>query len=285
LRPSAPVDPALVRRLVRTALAEDLGRRGDVTSRALIPATATGRATIIARDSGVAAGLGIVGVVFHALSPRVRFRPLVRDGARVPASTRIARLDGPLRAIMAGERVALNLLQRLSGIATLTRQFVDRARPHQVVILDTRKTTPGLRELEKYAVRCGGGRNHRMGLFDAVLIKDNHISAVGSPARAVALARRRAKGLSVEVECESLAQVRNALGARPDIILLDNLAPGDTRRAIALIRRHRKIAIELSGGVTLATVGRLARLRPDFISVGALTHSAPALDIALELAA
>jgi len=271
--------------LVLAPLTEDLGTRGDVTSRALIPAGARGLAFLIAKQSGVIAGLGPAALVFRSLSPQFRFRALVRDGVRVPAFTKLARLEGSLRAMLAGERTALNLLQRLSGIASLTRQFVDLARPHGVVILDTRKTTPGLRAAEKYAVRCGGGQNHRMGLYDAVLIKDNHIHAVGSPARAVALARRHARGLPIEVECQSLAQVRNVIPSRPDIIMLDNLTTGDTRRAIALIRRHPKIAIELSGGVTLATVRRLARLKPDFISVGALTHSAPALDIALELAA
>lgn len=266
-------------------MAEDLGTRGDVTSQALIPAAARGRAFLIAKQSGVVAGIGPAAMVFRSLSPRLRFRALVRDGARVPAFTKLARIEGPLRAILAGERTALNLLQRLSGIATLTRQFVALARPHGVTILDTRKTTPGLRAAEKYAVRCGGGRNHRMGLYDAVLIKDNHIKAVGSPARAVLMARRHARGLPIEVECQSLGEVRNAIPARPDVIMLDNLAPGETRRAIALIRRHKTIGIELSGGVTLASIGRLARFRPDFISVGALTHSAPSLDISLELAA
>ena len=282
---SAPPDPGALRRLIRAALAEDLGARGDVTSRALIPAAARGHAVLVVKQAGIVCGLEIAGKVFGALSPRIRFRRLVRDGARVPEHTRLARLDGPLRAILAGERTALNLLQRLSGIATLTRQFVELARPYRVTILDTRKTTPLFRDLEKYAVRCGGGRNHRMGLYDAVLIKDNHIAAVGSPAHAVAIARRRAGGLTVEVECQTPAQVRSALAARPDVIMLDNLPESETRRAIALIRRRRNIAIELSGGVTLATVGRLARLRPDFISVGALTHSAPAMDISLEIAA
>jgi nicotinate-nucleotide pyrophosphorylase (carboxylating) len=269
--------------LVRAALAEDLGRRGDVTSRALIPAGVRGHATLVARQPGVVAGLAAAARVFRAVSPRLHVRPLVKDGARVRPGARLAIVAGPLRAILTGERTALNFIQRLSGIATLTRRFVDRARPYGVRILDTRKTTPGWRALEKAAVRAGGGANHRFGLFDMVLIKDNHLALVGSPARAVALARKRARGLTIEVECDTLAQVESAVVARPDMIMLDNFRPADARRAIGLIRRHRGIRIELSGGITLATVGRLARLKPDFISVGALTHSAPALDIALDI--
>ena len=287
LVPSHPPDRAAIARLVRgvrAALAEDLGTRGDVTSRALIPAAARGRATLVAKEPGVIAGLPVAAAVFQACSPALVFRPLVRDGAGVPALTRVARIAGPLRALLAGERTALNFLQRLSGIATLTRTFVRQVRPFRVTILDTRKTTPMFRELEKYAVRCGGGRNHRMGLHDALLIKDNHLAAVGSVSRAIALASRHARGLSVEVECESLAQVRAAIAARADIIMLDNFVPAVARQAIRLIRRGSRAKIELSGGVTLATVRRLAALRPDFISVCALTHSAPALDLSLEIA-
>ena len=235
------------------------------------------------------AGLGIAAAVFRAADRRLRVRPLVRDGARVPAFTKVLRIEGPLRGILAGERTALNFLQRLSGIATLTRRFVAKAqpcrvtgRPPRVIVLDTRKTTPLLRALEKAAVRAGGGRNHRMGLWDAILIKDNHIAATGGVARAVRLARKRSR-LPIEVECQSLDQVREAIAARPDTIMLDNLSIPAMRHAIRLIRNRRGIAIELSGGVTLASVGRLAALRPDFISIGALTHSAPALDLSLDL--
>ncbi len=287
LVPSRPPDRAAIARLVRevrAALAEDLGTRGDVTSRALIPVAARGHATLIAKEPGIIAGLPVAAAVFRASSPAIAFRPLVRDGASVPALTKVARLEGPLRALLAGERTALNFLQRLSGIATLTREFVRLVRPFRVTILDTRKTTPMFRELEKYAVRCGGGRNHRMGLHDAILIKDNHLAAVGSVGRAITLARRHARGLPVEVECESLTQVRAAVAARPDIIMLDNFSPAIARQAIRLIRRRSRAKIELSGGVTLATVRRLAALRPDLISVGALTHSAPALDLSLEIA-
>jgi len=268
-------------RIARAALAEDLGK-GDATSRALVTAGTRGRAHIVAQEPGVIAGLAVAAAVFRAADRRVRFRPLVRAGARVTAFTKVALVEGPLRGILAGERVALNFLQRLSGIATLTRAFAALGRPHRVAILDTRKTTPLLRALEKAAVRAGGGRNHRMGLWDAVLIKDNHVAAVGSVGKAVRLARKRSR-LPVEVECQSLDQVREAIGARPDTIMLDNLPVPAMRRAIRMIRKHKGIAIELSGGVTLANVGRLAALKPDFISIGALTHSAPALDLSLDL--
>jgi nicotinate-nucleotide pyrophosphorylase (carboxylating) len=273
---------AEVRRLVRDALREDLGARGDVTSRALIPAGARGVGWIVANQPAVVAGLAVAGLAFQLVSRRTRVRLLVRDGRLVPAGTKVARVEGPLRALLAAERTALNLLQRLSGIATLTRRYALLARPYGVAILDTRKTTPLLRRLEKRAVRLGGGRNHRMGLHDAVLIKDNHLAVVGSARAAVLRARRRTR-LPVEVECQSLRQVRDALAARPDAILLDNLPLPALRRAIRLIRRHPRVRIEISGGVTLDIVRRLAALRPDWISVGALTHSAPAADFALAI--
>jgi nicotinate-nucleotide pyrophosphorylase (carboxylating) len=269
-------------RLVRAALAEDIGG-GDVTSRSLIPPALRARGTIVAKESAVVAGLPVVVAVFGALSRQVRVRRLVPEGSRVPERTKVALLTGPARALLAGERVALNFLARLSGIATLTRAFASAARPYGVRILDTRKTTPLLRELEKYAVRAGGGTNHRMGLFDAVLIKDNHVAAVGGLGRAVAQARKRAGRQPIEVEAQSPDQVREAVAARPDIIMLDNLDPADLKRAIRLIRHRKGIRIELSGGVNLDSVVRLARLRPDYISVGALTHSAPAVDFSLEI--
>lgn len=278
-------DPAPSGALIRAALREDCGARGDVTSRALIPSRTRTRGVIVAKQPGVVAGLAAAAAVFRAVDRRVRFTVVRRDGARVRPGAVLARLAGPTRALLAGERTALNFLGRLSGIATLTRRFADLARPWGVAILDTRKTTPGLRALEKAAVRAGGGRNHRFGLFDAVLIKDNHVAAVGSAARAVALARRGSR-LPVEVECQSLAQVRDAVAARPDVIMLDNLGPAALRRAITLIRSRRGgPRIELSGRMTPARVARLARLKPDFISVGALTHSAPALDVSLDLTA
>ncbi len=277
-----PLTKTDLTRLVRAALREDVGR-GDATTRALIPASATGRATIVAKAGGVIAGLPLAALAFRRLDRRARFTALVRDGARVPAGTTVARITGRLRALLTAERTALNFMQRLSGIATLTRAFVDAARPFNVTILDTRKTTPGLRLIEKYAVRMGKGRNHRFGLFDMILIKDNHLAVTGSIRKAVAAARRTSPGLAVEVECQSLAQVRDAVAAKPDVIMLDNLPTGSMRTAIRLIRKHRNIRIELSGGVHLKTIRALARLRPDFISVGALTHSAPALDLSLEV--
>ncbi len=261
---------------------EDLGG-GDATTTALIPAKATGTAAMIAKADGVIAGLPLAALTFRTVDRRVRFRPLVRDGVRVPAGTTVARITGPLRALLTAERTALNFVQRLSGIATQTRAFVDIVRPHGVTILDTRKTTPGLRLIEKYAVRMGKGTNHRFGLFDMILIKDNHINAVGSIRKAVTAARNRHRRLAIEVECQSMKQVHEAISARPDVIMLDNLSAADTRRAIKLIRKHRNIRIELSGGVNLKSIRGLARLRPDFISVGALTHSAPALDLSLEV--
>jgi len=277
-----PLNAARLDHLVRAALAEDIGG-GDVTSRALIPPSSRARGAIVAKESVVIAGITVVVAVFGAVSRRVRVRRLVPEGGRVPESTRVAVLTGPTRALLAGERVALNFLARMSGIATLTRAFASAARPYGVRILDTRKTTPLLRELEKYAVRAGGGINHRMGLFDAVLIKDNHVAAAGSVARAVRLARRGSGRRKIEVETQSLDQVREAITVRPDVIMLDNLGTGPLRQAIKLIRRRRGIAIEISGGVNLANVTKLARLRPDFISVGALTHSAPAVDFSLEI--
>lgn len=266
-------------RLARAALAEDLGR-GDLTSRATVPASARGTAWITAKQHGVLAGLPAAKAMFLSASPRLRFTAHAREGGAVRLGQRVARITGPLRAILAGERTALNLVSRLSGIATLTRAYVRAARG--VPVLDTRKTTPLLRDLEKYAVRAGGGTNHRSGLYDAVLVKDNHIAAAGGLGRAVALARRARRG-PVEVEAQSLAEVREAVAARADTIMLDNLPIPTLRRAIRLIRRTSRARIELSGGVTLKTIGRLARLKPDCISIGALTHSAPALDFSLEV--
>lgn len=269
-------------KLVRAALREDIGP-GDATTNALVPAAAQGRASIVAKQDGVIAGLPLAALAFRLTDRRTRFRALVRDGAQVPAGTAIARITGSLRGLLTAERTALNFLQRLSGIATLTRFFVTFGRPYGVTILDTRKTTPGLRAIEKYAVRMGKGKNHRFGLFDMVLIKDNHIAAVGSIRKAVAAARKKHPKLQLEVECQSMRQVREAVAAKPDIIMLDNLPTATMRTAIRLIRKHRTIRIELSGGVSARTIKALAALRPDVISVGALTHSAPALDLSLDI--
>ena len=273
-----------VRRLVRAALREDVGR-GDVTSLALVPESARARAAVLARERGVVAGAGVAVAVFRAADPAVRCRILVPDGRTASPGEAVLRVAGPARGILAAERTALNFLQRMSGVATLTRRFVDRVGGRGVAILDTRKTTPGLRALEKYAVRCGGGQNHRMGLYDRVLIKDNHrrLWRRGRASRldeAVAEARRRWPGLAIEVEVETEEELLSALKARPEWILLDNMSPARLRRFAALGRGRCRF--EASGGVTLANVGAVSRTGVDAISLGCLTHSAPAVDFSLE---
>jgi nicotinate-nucleotide pyrophosphorylase (carboxylating) len=267
--------------LVARALREDVGR-GDVTTAVTVPATARGSARVVAREGCVVAGLPLLERVFAPLGGvRVRLGR-APDGAAVRAGAELGRLDGSLTAILAGERLALNLLQRLSGVATLTRRFVDAVAGTGVGILDTRKTTPGLRMLEKYAVRMGGGRNHRFGLDDGILIKDNHVAVCGSVRDAVRRARARAPhGLRIEVECDRLAQVREALAAGADAILLDNMEPAEVAAAVRLV--ERRALVEVSGGVDLESVRAYAEAGPDLISIGRLTHSAPAVDIALDV--
>jgi nicotinate-nucleotide pyrophosphorylase (carboxylating) len=275
-------------RLVEWALAEDLGPAGDLTSQAVIPAELTGRAAFVARTEGVLAGLPAVELVLAAVDDRLRLESHQPEGARLAASTVIATLSGPMRSLLTAERTALNFLQRLSGVATQTRRYVDAVAGLPCRILDTRKTTPGWRLLEKYAVRCGGGHNHRMGLHDGVLIKDNHLAALGPRPDAVAEAVRLARDkygnrVPLEIEVDTLTQLDVALAARPDIVLLDNMGPADLREAV---RRRNAVApgvlLEASGGITLATVRDAAATGVDRISVGALTHSAPALDIGLD---
>jgi nicotinate-nucleotide pyrophosphorylase (carboxylating) len=277
------MNPKLLDALIRSALAED-APQGDLTSRATVPASARARARLLARQEGVAAGLGVFSRCFRIADPRCSVRLATRDGARIKAGEVLANLAGPARAILLAERVALNFLQRLCGIATLTSSFVAQARGTRARILDTRKTTPLLRQLEKYAVRCGGGQNHRMSLSDAVLIKDNHIRLCGgSPALAIQRARRRSGGRLVEVEVESLVELGEALSAGPDIVLLDNMEPRSLAKSLKMIAAARpKVLSEISGGVKLKGLRRLAKLGVDRISVGALTHSAPALDLSLE---
>jgi len=269
---------------VRQALDEDIGR-GDITTLAVVPANARGTARLVAREAGVIAGLDVARAVFRALSKNVRFTAKVRDGQRVRRGAVIAEVRGPLRAILTGERVALNFLQRLSGIATLTRAYVARAsvaRAKPAEVLDTRKTTPGLRAFEKAAVRAGGGTNHRFALDELIMIKNNHIAAAGSITAAVRRVRKRFPRRRIEVEARTPAEVREAAVLNPDIIMLDNMTPAQMRRAVAVIRSMSpKTAIEASGGMTLGRVRAVARTGVDWISVGALTHSAPALDIAL----
>lgn len=268
-----------VERVVAAALAEDVGA-GDLTTEATVPEAAAGVGEILLREPGVVCGLAVAEAVFRALDPELRFEPLVEEGARGEGPGPVAVVEGSLRAILTGERTALNLLGRLSGIATLTRRYVDAVAGTGVAILDTRKTTPGLRLLEKYAVACGGGRNHRAGLDGGVLIKDNHLRAAGSLAEAVRRVRS-AGDLEVEVECESLPQVAEALAAGADAILLDNMTLEELRAAVALAAGRARL--EASGGVTLDNVRAIAETGVDEISVGALTHSARSLDVSLEL--
>jgi nicotinate-nucleotide pyrophosphorylase (carboxylating) len=265
--------------LIRQALAEDVGS-GDVTSRAIVPADREALGVFVAKSSLVLSGIDVVREVFVQIDPRVTFHPDRADGDRCAPTDRIAVVRGAARALLAGERTALNLLQHLSGIATLTRAFVDAAAP--MVVLDTRKTLPGMRALAKYAVTCGGGRNHRFGLFDAVLIKDNHIRVAGSVETAVRLVRAAGAPGPVEVEVQSLEQVDAALRAGADIIMLDNLDDETTGEAIRRIAGGARI--ELSGNMTIDRVRRLSAAGADFVSVGALTHSAPAADVSLEIA-
>jgi nicotinate-nucleotide pyrophosphorylase (carboxylating) len=271
--------PPLLDRAVEAALAEDVGE-GDVTTEATVDADAVGVADLVTRAPGVVAGLDPAEAVFRALDPDLRFQRRVEEGAHLAAPAPVARVTGSVRAILVGERTALNFLGRLSGIATQTRRYVDAVAGTGVSILDTRKTTPGLRFLEKQAVATGGGRNHRFGLHDGVLVKDNHLRAAGSVAVAVDLLRAETD-LPIEVECDTLAQVEEALAAGTDAILLDNMSLEELRAAVAVVRGRARL--EASGGITLENVRAVAETGVDEISIGALTHSAPALDVSLEL--
>lgn len=266
--------------LIERALAEDLGP-GDATTEAIIPESAQGEGVILAKAKGVLAGLAIAGEVFRRVDPKIQFLPEAQDGEPVAPGQPVARLSGPLRGLLTAERVALNFLCRLSGIATLTNRYVEAVASYHAVILDTRKTTPGWRALEKYAVRCGGGRNHRMGLYDMVLIKDNHIAAAGSLAEAVRRARASGVKLPIEVEVRTLAELEEALALGVRRVLLDNMDLTALRKAVALSRGRAEL--EASGGISLENVVEVAATGVDYISIGALTHSAPALDLSLEI--
>jgi nicotinate-nucleotide pyrophosphorylase (carboxylating) len=269
---------------VRAALAEDLGRAGDITSSACIPADARLSAAFVTRGPGVIAGLDCARLAFAALDPDARFETLLADGAAAPAGAVMARIEARARAVLGAERVALNLLCRLSGIATLTAAFVAETAGTRARIVDTRKTTPGLRALEKYAVRCGGGANHRFGLDDAILIKDNHVAACGGVGEAVRRARASVGHMvRIEVEIDRLDQLEEALAEGPDVVMLDNFDLGDLGAAVR--QAAGRARLEASGGVSLKTVRAVAETGVDFISVGALTHSAPVLDIGLDVTA
>ena len=278
---AAGIDPDSVRSFVTAALAEDLAGGIDVTTAATVPARERGRGELVARTPGVVAGLPMAEAVFWLLSTEVECVPLAADGDRVAAGQSLLTVSGPVSPILTAERTALNLLCHLSGIATLTRRWVDAVAGTGAVIRDTRKTLPGLRALEKYAVRCGGGVNHRMSLSDAALIKDNHVAAAGSVGAAFAAVRARAPGLPLEVECDTLEQVAEALAAGADLILLDNFDVPDLARAVRLT--SGRALLEASGGLALAGARAVAETGVDFLAVGALTHSAPALDIGLDL--
>jgi nicotinate-nucleotide pyrophosphorylase (carboxylating) len=282
----SPAETAACRALMELALAEDLGGAGDRTSLATIPATATATAAFVARSPGVVAGLPAAAMVCHAVDPTLTFIVSTPDGSKCERSTTLATVAGPLRAILAAERTALNFLQRLSGVATLTRTFVSLVGGTRARVLDTRKTTPGWRLLEKYAVRMGGGTNHRLGLHDGILIKDNHLAGIGGDIRKAVEAARAFPGnesLPVEVEVDTLSQLEAAFAAAADIVLLDNMPLADLRMAVA--RRDAiapTVLLEASGGVNVGSVREIAATGVDRISVGALTHSAPALDIGLD---
>lgn len=272
--------------LVRRALAEDVGR-GDVTTAVTIAAGTRGRAALATREDCVVAGLPLVAIVLGELHApgTLEVETRVREGESIKAGTVLAEIEGELAPLLTGERVLLNLVQGLCGVATLTRRYVDAVAGTGVAILDTRKTPPGLRLLQKYAVRAGGGGNHRFGLDDGVLIKDNHIAGCGGSVRAaVARARQLAPmGLRIQVEVDTLEQIGDALAGGADLILLDNMRPDQVRAARKLV--GRRALLEASGGVTLETVRALAEAGPDFISIGRLTHSAPAIDLGLDLRA
>jgi nicotinate-nucleotide pyrophosphorylase (carboxylating) len=274
----SPELEAAIDRVIDAALAEDIGA-GDVTSKAVIPADLQFHGVMASREPMVVAGLPLVAEVFRRVVPEAKVTFQAADGGKVEAGAVIALLDGPAVGLLVAERTALNLLQHLSGIATLTRRYADAIAESKAILLDTRKTVPGLRQLAKYAAKLGGAQNHRMGLYDGVLIKDNHIAVCGSVKEAVARAKA-ATTLPVEVECDRLDQVADAIEARADIILLDNMTTAQLREAVALIGGKAKT--EASGGVTLETIAGIAATGVDYISVGRLTQSAPAVDIGLD---
>jgi len=277
--PFEPLDPSVYRETVRRALAEDLGW-GDVTTEATVGQEVRGRGTFVVKAPCVIAGLEVAAEAFRQLDPAVHIVFSCHDGDRCQPGAIVAEVRGAAAAMLTAERTALNFLQRLSGIATVTRRFVDAA-GGGITVLDTRKTTPTLRALEKYAVRAGGGSNHRSGLDDGILIKDNHVRLAGGVAEAVTRMKAARQEMPVEVEAQNLADVDAALEAGADVILLDNLSLEDTRRAVARIAGRAKV--EISGGVSVERMPELARTGADYVSVGALTHSAPAVDLSFEI--
>jgi nicotinate-nucleotide pyrophosphorylase (carboxylating) len=276
------LNPLLIDDAVRRALEEDLGRAGDITTLATIPASATARAVIAARKPGVLAGLPLAAASFRIYDPSVAFTPAIADGDRLGPGDVVATIEGPARSILSAERVALNFLGRLSGIATLTATYVDRVSGTPARIVCTRKTTPGLRAFEKYAVKCGGGANHRYGLDDAVLIKDNHVAVAGGIRPALRAAKAAVGHLvKIEIEVDTLDQLAEVVEEGADVVLLDNMSPDLLRRAVTLV--GGRMRTEASGGVNLDSVAAIAATGVDMISVGALTHSASVLDLGLDV--
>ena len=281
-KPTLP--PGLLEQLTRAALAEDLGRAGDLTSQAVVPPEARARAVIAAREPGVVAGLALAREAFRQVDPAISFEATLQDGDGVAPGGALAFVEGPARGVLAAERVALNFLGRLCGVASLTARYSGRIAHTKAKVCDTRKTTPLLRALEKYAVRCGGGANHRFGLDDAMLIKDNHIAVAGGVGPALRAAKAYAGHLTkIEIEVDSLEQLKQALEIGVDAVLLDNMPIATIREAVEMI--DARAVVEASGGVTLETIASIAETGVDLISVGALTHSARALDIGLDMAA
>ena len=278
--------PPEILAIIRAALAEDIGP-GDATTNSIVPTEAVMRGQIIAKQDGVIAGLDVAQAVYRMVDAQVDFRPQVQEGARVTNRAVLARVSGSTRGLLTAERTALNFLGRMSGIATLTRAFVEAVAGTKAVILDTRKTAPGLRLIDKLAVKRGGGQNHRIGLYDMLLIKDNHIDYAGSIPLAVRRARAGTAGLEIEVEARSLEDVREALAAGVERILLDNMTPESMAEAVSIRDQfaqagHRVALLEASGNVTLETVRRIAETGVDYISVGALTHSAKVFDVSFD---
>ena len=270
-----------IERLIRDALDEDIGA-GDLATMATISADARGKGLFRAKKDGVVAGLVLLDRIFYFIDHRVEVRLLVKDGTAVKSGMVVAEAEGPVRALLLGERTALNFLQQLSGTATLTRKLVDAVKDFPCKVLDTRKTTPGLRTLQKYAVRMGGGTNHRIGLYDAALVKDNHIEATGSIAEAVKAVRRHAPFMAkVEVEAGNMKQVQEAIDAGADVIMLDNMNLAQMTEAVKLI--NKRAGVEASGGITLDSIRQVAETGVDFISSGALTHSAPVVDFNMKI--
>ncbi|MDD3288956.1 MAG: carboxylating nicotinate-nucleotide diphosphorylase [Alphaproteobacteria bacterium] len=281
----SPLPDFMLTPFVRNALEEDMGLAGDITTNAIIPASAEWHSVLVARHPGIVAGIDLARLAFHLTDERIKFTAAVTDGSKIKPGEKIARISGPARGILLAERTALNFVSRMSGIATATNALVEAVKPWSARIADTRKTTPGLRMLEKYAVRIGGGINHRFGLFDAMLIKDNHISVSGSIEQAV-LAARKAAGhvIKIEVEIDTIEQLEEVLTIDPgiDSVLLDNMEVADIKKAVEMIRG--RFAAEASGRITVETASAIAATGVDILSAGWITHSAPILDIGLDTA-